>query len=162
MIKKQTRQNAEEMGTDLIKKKKKIQHTPITSAFKSFICTELLWYVNLSGTCTHTHAENLNVTHLYRWGNNRADFGQPLCQTVCQCPRIARQGSRPVTGSPFRGNSTTSVCYHTMGHGAAQAVGQKTRQKLKWECATAGGPAKGETRASGGGGIGEERTGGWG
>lgn len=80
------------------------------------------------------HILKTKLLHMCTEETIRADFGQPLCQTVCQCPHTARQGSGPVTGSPFRGNSTTSVCYHTMGHGAARAVGQKTRQKLNWVC----------------------------
>lgn len=47
-----------------------------------------------------------------------------------------------------------------MGHSAARAVGQKTRQKLNGEYAAAGGPAKGETRATGGGGCAQEAAGG--
>lgn len=55
----------------------------------------------------------------------------PIPVPDMHCPSIARERSGSVTGSPLRGNSTTSVCYHTQW-GTVQQGQWGTVQHGQW------------------------------
>lgn len=71
---------------------------------------------------------------------------------MCQrCPGAGRQGSGPVTGSPFL-KKFRNICLLSHNEALGQH-GHWGRRRGRSKCATAGGPAKGETSFPPGGRI---------